>query len=154
MTATTWKLYQVARDVMLDGNYDMDGDTFKLALFLSTSDAETLTAGANDVLADLTNQVAGAFGYATGGITLTTVYTPTGGGDTMTFDYTSSPVWTASGGSIVARFGVLYDSTFVTDGLLAMTILDDTPADVTATTGNTLTVDANASGVFTLTGMT
>ena len=149
--ADAWKAYDVFRERMADGSYDLDDDTFKLALFLSTSDAATLTS-ANAVLADLTNQHANANGYTTGGITLTTTWVAAT--STLTFDYTNSPVWTASGGSIVARFGVLYDSTFVTDGLVCMTLLDNAPADVTATTGNTLTVDANASGVFTLTGMT
>jgi hypothetical protein len=34
--------------------------------------------------------------------------------------------------------------------VLCYATLDSTPADVTATSGNTLTVAANASGVFTL----
>jgi hypothetical protein len=37
---------------------------------------------------------------------------------------------------------------------LCVSLLDTTPADVTATTGNTLTVAIHASGVLTLTGAT
>jgi hypothetical protein len=36
------------------------------------------------------------------------------------------------------------------DPLIASILLDTTPADVTATAGNTLTLQWNASGIFTL----
>lgn len=65
----------------------------------------------------------------------------------MTFDATDPAVWTASGGSIVARYAVLYE---VGGNVLAYCLLDSAPADVTATTGNTLTFTINASGVATL----
>ncbi|MEO7836209.1 MAG: hypothetical protein ABIS21_01045 [Acidimicrobiales bacterium] len=69
------------------------------------------------------------------------------GTTTVTVDITTDPVWTASGGSIVARYAVIYE---VAGRVLCYALLDSTPADVTATTGNTLTVAANASGLFTL----
>ncbi len=147
--AEGFEFYETARERLMDGSYDADDDTFDLALFLSTSDADTLTVG-NDVLADLTNQHANANGYTTGGNTLSTS-TWIISGETVTFDAVDT-VFTASGGSIVARFGVVYNSTFVTDGLICKTILDSAPADVTATTGNTLTIQFNSSGIFTLTG--
>ncbi len=149
--ADAWKFYDIARERMADGGYDLDDDSFKIALFLSASDAATLTTG-NSNLADLSNQHANGNGYTTGGIALTTTWVASTA--TLTFDYTNSPVWTASGGSIVARFAVIYDDTHGSNGLLCMTTMDNAPADVTATTGNTLTVDANSSGVFTLTGAT
>lgn len=62
-------------------------------------------------------------------------------------DISTDPVWTASGGSITARFAVIYE---VSGNVLCYCLLDSTPADVTATTGNTLTVAAHSSGVFTL----
>lgn len=52
-----------------------------------------------------------------------------------------------SGGSITARSAVLYE---VAGDVLNHALLDAAPADVTATDGNTLTVAASASGVFTL----
>jgi hypothetical protein len=47
----------------------------------------------------------------------------------------------------VARFAAIYE---VGGRVLCYCLLDSTPANVTATAGNTLTVAANASGVFTL----
>ena len=65
----------------------------------------------------------------------------------VTVDISTDPVWTASGGSITARFAVIYE---VSGRVLCYATLDSTPADVTATDGNTFTVAANASGLFTL----
>lgn len=156
MTAAAWRMYDAARERMGDATFDMDGDEFSMALFLSTSNAGTLTSAIAN-LADLTNQHANANGYVTGGITVTGVITPANQwlatGSSLMFDVDDA-VWTAAGGSIVARFAVIYDFTHASKGLLCMSLLDTTPADVTVTTGNTLTVSINASGVFTITGMT
>jgi hypothetical protein len=148
--AGRWKVYNKAKYNVGLGNIKFDGThTFKCALFLSTSNCNTLT---HDELADLTNQVANGFGYTTGGVTMTTLsWTESGGVATLDFD---NPSWTASGGSITARYAVIYDDTASGDLLLAVCVLDSTPADVTATTGNPLTITVNAAGVFTLGGAT
>jgi hypothetical protein len=91
----------------------------------------------------LTNEVANGNGYTTGGQEITISLSGT---TTVTVDGTDE-VWTASGGSITARFAVIYE---VSGNVLCYCLLDDTPADVTATDGNTLTVAINASGIFTL----
>lgn len=152
--ADAWKFYQQFRDSMANGDMDLDDDSFFLALYLNAGNADTLTQGVNDLIADVTSEHAANNGYSAGGIALTTVWTLAT--DTMTFDYTSSPVWTAASGSIIARYAVLWDTTPSTplDPLMCMTTLDNTPLDVTVTDTNTLTVDANASGVFTMTGGT
>ncbi len=62
-------------------------------------------------------------------------------------------VWTAGAVSIVARYAVIYDDTHATDALVCWALLDNSPANVTATTGNTLTVAIHANGVFAITGM-
>lgn len=147
MAAGKWKLYESAKEFLADGRIDLDTHAFKIALFLSTSNANTLSL---DELVDLTNQHAGANGYTTGGQTLTGVTWVRAGG-TVHFD-ADNPVWTASGGSITARFAVIYDDTDATDALVAVCLLDTTPADVTATDGNTLTIAMNASGIVTLSG--
>lgn len=138
--ASAWAFTNTGRTSLLNGTFDIDSDTWKAALFLSTSDisaTETTYAG-------VTNEHAGANGYTTGGASITLTLAGT---TTVTVDISSDPVWTASGGSIVARFAVIYE---VSGNVLVYCTLDSTPADVTATTGNTLTVAANASGVFTL----
>lgn len=154
MPAGKWKLYDLAKKRIGDGTIDLDTNGFKMLLFSSASNANTLSVGTG-LLADLTNQLATANGYTAGGITLTGVtWTNSGGVETFTF---AAPVWSASGGSIAARFAVIIQSgTFngVTDALVAVCLLDTTPADVTATAGNTLTITPNASGAFTFSGAT
>lgn len=140
MAAGAWTLTNGSRTSLLNGTFDLDSDTFKIALFLSTSNI----GAASTTYAGVTNEHANANGYTTGGNAVTGSLSGT---TTVTFDTTDPTAWTASGGSIVARYAVLYE---VSGNVLAYCLLDSTPADVTATTGNTLTVVINASGVFTL----
>ncbi len=151
--AGKFKFYEFAKKYILDGTLDMDDTTnWKVALYLSTSNANTLSVGTG-ILADLTNEHANANGYLTGGLAITGVtLTKTGG--TEAWDITD-PVWTASGGSIVARFLVIYKNATVNSivkPILCVCLMDTAPADITATTGNTLTAQINASGVFDLSG--
>jgi hypothetical protein len=149
MPAGKWKLYNSAKEFIGDGTIDLDTHTFKIALFSSASNADTLT---NSVLGDLTNQISSGTGYTTGGATLSGVtWGQTGG--VATFD-ADNVTWTASGGPITARFAVIYDDTAASDELVAVCLLDTAPADVTATDGNQLQVNFNASGIFALSGAT
>ncbi len=140
MAAGAWVMPNGARTKLLDGTFDIDTDSWKMALLLSTSNIGT----GSTTHAAVTNEHANANGYTTGGIAIVLTLAGT---TTVTVDISTDPVWTASGGSIVARFGEIYE---VGGNVLCYCLLDSTPADVTATTGNTLTVAANASGVFTL----
>ena len=71
---------------------------------------------------------------------------------TVTVDETTNPVWTASGGSIVARFAVIFDDSHASNQAVCVCLLDTTPANVTATDGQTLTITQNVAGIFTLSG--
>jgi hypothetical protein len=153
MPAGKWKLYQQAKKYLADGTHDLDdAANWKVALFLSTSNANDLTL-APARFGDLTNEHAAANGYAAGGEAAADAsWTNVDG--VMTFDI-GDVVYTAAGGSITARFAVLYkDATVngVVRPLLAVCLLDTTPADVTATDTNTLTITINAAGVFSLSG--
>lgn len=153
MAAGKWKLYDKAKQYLADGTIDLDATSdWKMALFQSTSNANTLT-NTVDVYGDLTNEVANGSGYLTGGSAITGV-TWTEASGTVTFDC-DNVVWTASGGTITARFAVIYKNATVNSvvkPLLCVCLLDTAPADVSATSGNTLTIQINASGVFTLSG--
>lgn len=138
--AGAWTFTNTSRTNLLNGNVDIDTDSFKMALFLSTSDL----GATENTYAGVTNEHANANGYTTGGIAVTLTLAGT---TTVTVDIGTDPVWTASGGSIVARFAAIYE---VSANILCYCLLDSAPADVTATNGNTLTVAAHASGVFTL----
>lgn len=141
MAAGAWTFTNAGRTNLLNGTFDLDTDTFLMALFLSTSNL----GAASTTYAGLTNEHANNNGYTTGGISLGQL--ALSGTTTVTVDETTNPVWTASGGSITARFAVIYESG---GNILCYCLLDSTPADVTATDGNTLTVTFHASGIFTL----
>lgn len=148
MAANAWDFYNEFTEYIGDGTIDLDADTFNLGLYLSTSNAATLTLSGR---AAVTNQHASANGYTQPGSALGSVTWIRSGG-TTTID-SADEVFTASGGSIVCRFAVIDDDTVsspVTDPLVCYSLLDNTPADITATDGNTLTIAIDGSGIFTL----
>ena len=136
--AGAWTLPTAAKTSLLNGTFDIDTDTWKMALFQSTSNI----GSGSTTYAGVTNEVANGNGYTTGGTSITLglsgTTTVTATGSTVTF--------TASGGSIVARFAVVYE---VSGNVLAYCLLDSAPADVTIADGNSLAV-ASPTGVFTL----
>jgi len=153
--AGKWKMYETAKAGISNGTIDLDTNAFRINLYLSTSNANTLTKGTIATMADITNEVATNYGYTQGAKTVTFNVTESGG--TITIDETTNPVWTANGGSITARFAVIYkyvDGTASNNTPFAVCLLDTAPADVTATTLNTLTITMNVSGIFTITGGT
>lgn len=139
MAAGSWTFTNAGRTSLLNGDFDIDTDSFKMALFTSSSNI----GASSTTYAGLTNEVANANGYTTGGKALTMSLSGT---TTVTVDC-DDQTWTASGGSITARFAVIYE---VSGKVLCYCLLDSAPADVTATDGNTLTIQINASGIFTL----
>ena len=140
MAAGAWTFTDGGRTRLLNGTFDIDTDSYKCALFLSTSNL----GAASTTFAGVTSEHAAANGYTAGGIAVALTLSGT---TTVTVDVTTDPVWTASGGSIVARFAAIYE---VAGDVLCYCLLDSAPADVTATTGNTLTIATSVSGVFTL----
>lgn len=138
--AGNWTFTNNTRTYMLNGTFDWDTDSFKEALLLSTSNI----GAASTTHAGVTNEHANANGYTTGGIAVTIALSGT---TTVTVDSTTDPTWTASGGSIVARFVELYE---VAGNVAAYALLDSTPADVTATAGNTLQIVHSGSGIYSL----
>lgn len=129
---SAWTIYAQFKLALGKKQLDLTADTFKVALFLSTSDCGNANHSTGKY-SDFTNEVANANGYTTGGVSVGVgAYTNSGG--TETFD-TSDASWTPSGGNIVSRFAVLYDSTDTNKRAVAYCVLDSTPADVTFING-------------------
>ena len=148
ITTGSFNFYDAFAKNLGNGGIDLDTQTFGIILTTSTH----VIAQADEFVSDLDNEVAGGTGYARQNLT-TVQYIASGGGNgQMKFD-SDDPIWTASGGSITARHWHLYENTNATDGtrhLLAWGYLDNTPADVTATDTNTLTITVNDGGWFTI----
>jgi len=146
MASDLWRRYNKFPEYMGDGTIDMDTDTFNMALYLSTSDCATLT----ETTYPSTNEHASANGYTTKGSPLASVTWVEAAG-TITFD-SADVVFTAAAGSIVARFAQIFSDTAAGDQLVAYNLMDNAPADMTATDTNTLTIAMNASGILTVSG--
>ena len=140
MAAGSWTHTNASRTYLVNGTFDIDSDTWKMALLLSTSNIGSGTT----TYAGLTNEHSNANGYTTGGAAITLTLAGT---TTVTIDISTDPTWTASGGSIVWRYAAIYE---VSGNVWVYCLGDSAPADVTTTTGNVLTVAAHASGVATL----
>lgn len=121
-----WQLTDSFRTKLVDEGLRPGSATWKLALFQSTSNLST----ASTTYAGVTNQVANANGYVTGGISVTLTRAGT---TTVTVSFTTVPQFSASGGSIVARWVALYEAS---DDVAAFALLNDTPADVTIVPGS------------------
>jgi hypothetical protein len=155
MAADAWKVYNKAKEFIGDGTIDLDaGDAFFSVVLLTSSYTPALT---HSTYADISGaQVANGNGYTTGGdILVSSTWTESSG--TVTFD-SADPSWTASGGSIVARYAALVHIAAgsgvpqSTDKLICYTLLDNAPANVTAVDGAGLTIQLAAGGYFQVSG--
>lgn len=134
MAAGPWLFPNGVRTDILNGVTRPGADTFKMALFLSTSNISATST----TYAALTNEHANANGYITGGISVTLSLSGT---TSITGVTPVNAEWTATGGNITARYGVIYE---VGANVFCYCLLEAVgPADVTATPGNFLRVDAD-----------
>jgi hypothetical protein len=141
MAAGAWVFPNGARSDVLDAVFHVDADTFKMALFTSTSN---LAVGST-TFAALTNEVGVTnTGYTAGGAAIAMTKSGT---TTVTVVITTAPVWTAGTANLTAKWAAIYE---VAGNVLCFALLDSGGADVTATSGNTLTVGSNGGTVFTL----
>lgn len=119
---------------------DLDADTFKALLVTSSWTPNTST---DDELADISaNQAANSSTVTLTGNTWTR------SGVTSTFD-AGDITFTASGGSVVARYCVIYDDTPAGEPLVCYCLLDTTPANITILNGDSYQLQIHASGIVT-----
>ena len=145
--AATFTFYNSFAEYLGDGTFDLNSDTIKVALVSSSY----TFAATHTVWADASANEVSNSGYTAGGATLSVTYNRSS--NVLTFDATDT-AWTASGSSLVSRRAVIYKSGTANsrvNPLIASILLDNTPADVTVTAGNTLTLQWNGSGIFTVT---
>jgi hypothetical protein len=127
-----WTLVNGARADILSGTFSV-GSGYKVALVTSTSNI----AASSTTWAAVTNEVASGNGYTTGGVAVTLSQTGT---TSVNVYFSSNPSWTASGGSITARWAVLYKTG---SNVVAYSLLDSAPADVIVASGNTLQIKSD-----------
>lgn len=141
MPAGAWTFTNTTRTKLLNGQFDLDSDSVKCALVTSASNISATST----TWAGVTSEVAAGNGYTAGGVTVSPL--ALAGTTSVTVKFGSNPTWTASGGSITARFAVVYE---VSGDVICYCLLDSTPANVTITSGNSLTIDATTNPIFSL----
>ena len=150
MAASAWIFYNSFKKFMGDSTIDLGGDTFRLGLYNTSSNAQTVTLSTR---ASLTNEISVQFGYVVGGNTITGVtWTVGASASEYRFDATSV-IFSASGGSISAvRFAVVYDESTGTSAgnrKVCMSASLST-AQFAVSAGNTLTITPSSNGIFEL----
>lgn len=144
MAASAFVILNTAKKKLVDGTFDLDTQTFKVALLTA---AVSLTAATTvDTYAEITSQVANGGGYTTGGATLTSVTVNVSGG-TVTID-AADVSWN---GTIEAKYAVLYSDTAGSKDILGYVDLNTASGSSTvSSTAADFTISWNASGIFTL----
>lgn len=142
--AVTIQLFNHTAKLFAEGA-NAAADTYKLKLYSAlTADLTDTTLA--EVDATGTEATAGT-GYTAGGQALTNVAITTVTTNDAQFD-ADDVTWTASGGSIAAAYGVIYNDTDANDPPLAVIDFDGTQ---TAGDGTDFRVVWNANGIFTFT---
>lgn len=143
MAATAWSLYNLAKKYIGNGTIQLGVNVLKCQLHTSASNASTFTLS---TAASVTGEVAALNGYATGGKSLTLVVWTVGASAKQYKLDSADPVWTATGGAINSiKFAVIKNSA---GKLICWSRL--TTAQFNLAQNNTLTLQMNASGIFTL----
>ncbi len=146
--AATHTVFPMLSDSLAQKKIDIDSDTIKVMLLSAYTYAAT-----HQYVSDVkgAGTEATGTGYTAGGATLGTV-TWTRSGAVYTFD-AADTAWDASGGSLTAKYAVVYDSTPGTDAtnpVISLVNLDGSAGDVTASDAS-FTLTWNASGILTAT---
>lgn len=136
--AGPWVVYGSAVEKIGNKLIDLDNDTFKLVI---TGDSHTPDAATHDELADLSDE---SPNYTRP--TLTPNWSRSG--TTTTFDETSNPSITATGGAMAARYAHIYDDTVAGDPLIAYCDLNVGGPELTIASGDVIIINMHANGVF------
>jgi len=140
--AVTITLYNQAARLFADGS-NASADTYKVKLYSSA----TFNAADTTLVGITGTEATTGTGYTAGGQTLTGVAVTTVTTNDAKFD-ANDVTWTASGGSIVASYAVLYNDTDANDPPLAFI---DFGGSQSAGDTTDFKIVWNASGIFTFT---
>ncbi|MFZ9326841.1 MAG: hypothetical protein ACO24H_05210 [Polynucleobacter sp.] len=140
--AVTISLYNHTAKLFASGENAV-ADSYKVMLCTAATFDAT-----NTTLAGVTKtEVAGSFGYTTGGQALASVAVTTVTTNDAKFD-ANDVTWTASGGAITASYAILYNDTDADDPPIAFI---DFGGSESAGDGTDFLIVWNASGIFTWT---
>lgn len=141
MAASAFNIYNEAKKYLVDGTIDLNTDTITIGLYKGSSNASTFTLS---TLASVTVAVSGGY---TGAKTLANVVLTAGASAKQIKFDADDVIFTASGADLASvQFAVIGESAGK-----AICWSKLSTAAFTVTSGNTLTVQFNSAGIFTLT---
>lgn len=148
MAAQAWTLYNLAKKKIGNATLNLSSTAFRLTLHTSASNAATLTLG---TFASLTSEVTEANGYSSSGKALTSeVWTVGASAKSYKFDV-DDVVFTGTGGTIPnIKFAVIWISGASANARHLLCRASLTSSQFTLASGNTLTLQMNSLGVFTM----
>jgi hypothetical protein len=151
MAAGAWQIYNKAKKKIGNGTIKLGagGTPMRIALVQSGSNYATLTMS---LWGSVTSQVASGNGYSTSGKALSAeAWTEGASAKQYKFD-ASDVVWTATGGTIPnIKAAVIFLSGGAAGSCQLLCYSSLTSAQFTLGSGNTLTIQMNAAGIFTMT---
>lgn len=143
MAATAYSIYNLAKKYIGAGTIVLGTTALKMKLTTSASNASTFTLS---TFASITNEISARGGYVAGGRALASLIWTVGRSAKEYKFNTADIVFTASGSSLInVKFAVIGVS-----GGKALCWSRLSTAQFTITSPNTLTVQQNALGVFTM----
>jgi len=147
MAATAWTIYDKAKKKIGNGTIVLGAGVLKVHLHTSASNASTSTVSLHS---SVSNEVTQGNGYLSAGKSLLTLQWTVGTSAAQYKLDAADPLWTATGGNIAnIKFAVLRTSINASTGhVLCWSRL--TTNQFTLSSGNTLTIQMHADGVFTL----
>jgi hypothetical protein len=147
MAAQAWKIYNKAKKKLLNGSLTLSRNV-RVVLVTSASNFATATLS---LLGSLTNQVTEANGYSSSGKALANeVFTVGASAGQYKFD-ADDPIWTGTGGTIPNIKAAVLLASGASAGLCHLIAYASlTSSQFTLASGNTLTLQMNASGIFTV----
>lgn len=148
MAAQAWKIYNLAKKKIGNSTLNLASTAYRMTLHTSASNAATLTLG---VYGSLTGEVSEGNGYSSSGKTLTSeIWTVGASAKQYKFDV-DDVVWTGTGGAISnIKFAVIWISAASAGGRHLLATASLTSSQFNLSSGNTLTLQINSAGVFTL----
>jgi len=148
MAAQAWKVYNLSKKKIGNTTLNLASTAFRMTLHTSASNAATLTLG---IYNSLNNEVTEANGYSSSGKALTLeIWTVGASAKQYKFDV-DDPIWTATGGTIPnIKFAVIYLSAAASANRHLLCMASLTSTQFTLQQGNTLTININSAGVFTM----
>lgn len=143
MAATAWLLYNKAKKYIGNGTIVLGTTAMKLKLTTSASNASTFTLS---TFASINNEISARGGYVAGGRSLTSLAW-TVGASAKQYKFDSDDViFTASGSSLInIKYAVIG-----TSGAKALCWSRLSTSQFTVTSPNTLTIQMNSAGIFTV----